>query len=77
MDYRINLTELVERKDVIGALNLLKSLGVSKRYICKRSGVSETNFYKWESGVHQTIGEDKKDQILNAIKHIYLGVSNS
>ena len=37
MDYRINLLSLVENGDVIGAMNLLKELGVSKNYICKKS----------------------------------------
>lgn len=72
MDYRINLLSLVENGDVIGAMNLLKELGVSKNYICKRSGVSVAGFYQYESGLTKDYGDDKKCAILETIRFIYL-----
>lgn len=72
MDYRINLLSLVENGDVIGAMNLLKELGVSKNYICKRSGVSVAGFYQYENGSTRDYGDDKKCAILETIRNIYL-----
>lgn len=72
MDYRINLQSLVDNGDVIGAMNLLKELGVSKNYICKRSGVSVAGFYQYENGSTRDYGDDKKCAILETIRNIYL-----
>lgn len=72
MDYRINLQSLVDNGDVIGAMNLLKELGVSKNYICKRSGVSVAGFYQYENGSTKDYGDDKKCAILGTIRNIYL-----
>lgn len=72
MDYRIKLLSLVEDRDVLGAMNLLKDLGVSKNYICKRSGVSVAGFYQYENGSTKDYGDDKKEQILEIIRYIYL-----
>lgn len=72
MDYRINLQSLVDNGDVIGAMNLLKELGVSKNYICKRSGVSVAGFYQYENGSTKDYGDDKKCAILETIRNIYL-----
>lgn len=72
MDYRINLLSFVENGDIIGAMALLKSLGVSKNYICKRADVDVTGFYRYERGLTQDYGEDKKEKLLEAIRFIYL-----
>lgn len=72
MNYRIKLLDLVERRDVLGSLALLKDLGVSSHYITKRSEVNPLNFYKWRRGEIKNYREEDKEKILETIRYIYL-----
>lgn len=72
MNFIENLTKLVDNANLRGAMDLLKSKGISKNFICKASGVDVTGYYKYINGSTQAYGDDKKCQILETIRDLYL-----